>query len=104
MDAQKRKILSMGLGRFAAYDPNAIARFGPDTGATVKQLLQSSIDKANAAGFEVVTVDANPQDPEDTLKRLAATLKDGNFVGINIGFGLRGHKYASLPRISRYEC
>jgi len=90
--AASKKILSVGLGRFASFDANAIANFGPDAGKTTKGLLQSSIEKANAAGFEIVAEDANPRDPEDTLRRLTETLQSGDYVGVNIGYGLRGNK------------
>lgn len=90
--AASKKILSVGLGSFASFDANATANFGPDAGEKTKVLLQTSIEKANAAGFEVVTEDANPKDPEDTLKRFTKTLQSGDFVGVNIGYGLRGQK------------
>lgn len=32
------------------------------------------------------------QDPEDSLRRFTETLKSREFVGVNIGYGVRGHK------------
>ena len=92
MAVQRKAILSCGLGRFAANDPNAQARFGPNTGAKTRELLETSIRKANEAGFDIVTIDANPKDPEDTLKRLTEAIREQNFAGVNIGYGVRGHK------------
>ncbi len=34
----------------------------------------------------------NPNDPADSIKRFVEELKNGNFVGVNIGYGVRGHK------------
>lgn len=93
MSTNHKAILSAGLGRFAANDPNAQARFGPDAGAKAREVLATSISKANAAGFDVIAEDANPQDPEGTMKRFSEALRSRqDIVGVNIGFGLRGHK------------
>jgi hypothetical protein len=91
-DKPRKAIISSGLGRFAGSDPNAKAHFGPDADAKVKELLSASISKANDAGFDVIAVDANPKDPEDTMKRFEEALGKQDVVGVNIGFGLRGHK------------
>lgn len=92
MATERNAILTSGLGAFATGDPNAQAVFGPNAGAKAQELLQTSIDKANAAGFDLVRCDANTQDPEDTLKRFSETLQSRKFAGVNIGYGLRGHK------------
>jgi hypothetical protein len=92
MSSNRRVIISSGLGRYAAMDPNAMAHFGPDAESKIKEMLAASIAKANEAGFDVNTVDANPQDPADTMKRFTEALRDEAVVGVNIGFGLRGHK------------
>ena len=92
MASKRKAILTSGLGKFATNDPNAQAVFGPNAGEKARELLQMSINKANEAGFELATVDANPQDPEDTLKRFTDMLRSREFVGVNIGYGLRGHK------------
>lgn len=92
MAAPRKAILSCGLGRFAANDPNAQAHFGPDAGAKTHELLQSSIAKASQAGFDIVMIDANPADPDDTLQRLTKAMRDQDIAGVNIGYGLRGHK------------
>ena len=96
MASERKAILTSGLGGFATNDPNAQAVFGGNAGAKAQELLQTSIDKANAAGFDLVRWDANPQDPEDTLKRFTQTLQSRKFVGVNIGYGLRGHKGAMI--------
>ena len=59
MAAKRKAILSAGLGRFASIDANAQAQFGPDAGARARELLATSIEKAEKAGFDVVTVDIN---------------------------------------------
>ncbi|KAI7299828.1 hypothetical protein KC340_g13628 [Hortaea werneckii] len=91
-----RYILSAGFGRFAQTDPNATAHFGPNAGAHVRELLQNSIAQARAAGFEIIPCDINPQDPEDSFQRFAAELhrspEERQWVGVNFGFGVRGHK------------
>lgn len=92
MTSERKAILTSGLGKFATNDPNAQAVFGPNAGAKAQELLQTSIDKANAAGFDLVRCDANTQDYEDTMKRFTETLNGQKFVGFNIGYGLRGHK------------
>ncbi len=92
MASPRKAIISSGLGQFAANDQNAMAHFGPDAAARVKAMLASSIEQANQAGFDVIAVDANPQNPEDTMKRFTKTLENREVVGVNIGFGLRGHK------------
>lgn len=92
MASGPKYILSAGLGRFAALDPNARAHFGPDAGAKTKEMLASSISKARAAGFEVIGEDVNPQDPEDTIKRFVDQLQSRKWVGLNVGYGVRGHK------------
>ena len=97
MSPERKAILTSGLGGFATNDPNAQAVFGPNAGAKAQELLQISTDKANAAGFDLVRCDANPQDPDDTLKRFTETLQSRKFVGVNIGYGLRGHK-GILPK------
>ena len=51
--------MSAGLGRFASFDPHAQAKFGPDAGKRVKELLGISIEKADKAGFDIVTFDVN---------------------------------------------
>lgn len=92
MALERKAILTSGLGAFATNDPNAHAVFGPNAGAKAQELLQTSIDKANAAGFDLVRCDANTQDYDDTLQRFTETLNSRKFVGLNIGYGLRGHK------------
>ncbi|KAK4544107.1 hypothetical protein LTR36_004605 [Oleoguttula mirabilis] len=93
MASEPKYILSAGLGRFAALDPNAKAHFGPDAGAKTKEMLATSISKARAAGFEVIGVDINPQDPDDSLKRFTEQLQSSReWVGVNVGYGVRGHK------------
>ncbi|KAK5119559.1 hypothetical protein LTR85_007387 [Meristemomyces frigidus] len=92
MASGPKYILSAGFGRFAAMDPNAQAHFGPDAGAKTKEMLATSISKARAAGFEVIGVDMNPKDPEDSLKRFTEQLQSRDFVGVNVGYGVRGHK------------
>lgn len=92
MSSERKAILTSGLGGFAAKDPNAQAVFGPNAGAKAQELLQITTEKANAAGFDLVRCDANTQDPEDTLKRFTETLQSRKFAGVNIGYGLRGHK------------
>ena len=87
-----KPVLSSGLGKFASNDPNGVAQFGPDASAKAQEMLTASRQKAEEAGFELVLSDANPQDPEDTLRRFLDTLKSRDFVAVNIGFGLRGHK------------
>ncbi|KAI7090653.1 Palmitoyltransferase akr1, ankyrin repeat-containing protein akr1 [Hortaea werneckii] len=91
-----RLILSAGFGRFAQTDPNATAHFGPNAGAHVRELLQNSIVQARAAGFEIIPCDINPQDPEESFQRFAAELhrprEERQWVGVNFGFGVRGHK------------
>lgn len=57
MSTSPKAILSAGLGRFAAFDPNAQAHFGPGAGQRAKELLATSVEKAKAAGFDVVTID-----------------------------------------------
>jgi hypothetical protein len=100
MASERKAILTCGLGRFATNDPNAQGVFGPNAGAKAQELLQTSIDKANAAGFDLVRCDANTQDPEDTLKRFRETLESRKFAGVNIGYGLRGHKGTLLTTAS----
>lgn len=92
MTTPRKAILSAGFGRFASFDPNAQAAFGADAGARVKELLAISVEKANQAGFDITSVDINPQDPEDSLKRFIDELKRREYVGVNIGYGVRGHK------------
>ncbi|KAK5129931.1 hypothetical protein LTR08_002691 [Meristemomyces frigidus] len=87
-----RYILSAGFGRYATHDPNALARFGPDAGHKVKELLARSISQARAAGFEVLPTDINPEDPADSLKRFVEALQSREWSGVNVGFGVRGHK------------
>ena len=92
MSKPRKAILSAGLGRFAAMDANAQAHFGPDAGAKTKELLNQSIEKANQAGFDIVQIDVNPNDPEDTMKRYTEALQSRKIDGVNIGYGVRGHK------------
>lgn len=92
MSSTLKPILSSGLGQYASQDPNGIAAFGPDASAKAKEMLSMAKQKAEEAGFELVLSDANPQDPEDTMKRFTDTLKSRDFVAVNVGFGLRGHK------------
>jgi len=92
MASELRYILSAGFGRFADGDPNAQHRFGPDAGAKVKEMLTASIAKAREAGFEVINEDINPQDPEYSLKRFTQQLESRQWVAVNVGFGVRGHK------------
>ena len=92
MTTSRKAIVSCGLGQFATNDPNAQAVFGPNAGQKAQELLAISVEKANKAGFDMVRCDANTQDYEDTLKRFTETLESREFVGINIGYGLRGHK------------
>ena len=72
--------------------PNAQAAFGPNAAAKAQEALQITTEKANAAGFDLVRCDANTEDPEDALKRFTETLQSRKFAGVNIGYGLRGHK------------
>ncbi|KAK5170156.1 uncharacterized protein LTR77_004741 [Saxophila tyrrhenica] len=92
MAAPRKTIISSGLGQYAGSDANALKHFGADAQSKVKAMLAESIQKANDAGFDVIAVDANPQDPEDTMKRFTEALKSHEAVGFNVGFGLRGHK------------
>lgn len=94
MSASKplKPILSSGLGQYASSDPNGVAAFGPDASAKAKEMLVAAKQKAEEAGFELVLSDANPADPEDTMRRFAETLRSREFVAVNVGFGLRGHK------------
>lgn len=87
-----KPILSSGLGQFASADPNGIAAFGPDAAAKAQEMLAAATRDAAAAGFELVLSDANPADPEDTVRRFGEALRAREFVAVNVGFGLRGHK------------
>ena len=98
MSSENKAILSAGLGRFAALDPNGAAKFGPDAGVKARELLDISIEKAKQAGFDLVTVDINTQDPEDSLKRFTDELKSRKYAGVNIGYGVRGHKGTLLSK------
>lgn len=90
---ETKHILSAGLGRYAAIDAAAQARFGPDAGNTAKKLFESSVTQARAAGFEIISVDINPQDPEESLKRFTDELRSrSEWSGVNVGYGVRGHK------------
>ncbi|KAI7139164.1 hypothetical protein KC352_g30075, partial [Hortaea werneckii] len=101
-----RHILSAGFGRFAQTDPNATAHFGPNAGAHVRELLQSSIAQARAAGFEIIPCDINPQDPEESFQRFAAELhrspEEGRqWVGVNFGSVTRRiQTIVGLPNMS----
>ena len=92
MAPSTRYILSAGFGRYAQFDANAQARFGPDAGAKARELLATSISKAREAGFEVTACDINPQDPDDSLKRFVEALESREWSGVNVGYGVRGHK------------
>lgn len=92
MAAPRKAIITSGLGQYATQDPNAQAVFGTNAGQKAQELLAISVEKANAAGFDIVRCDANTQDYGDTMKRFTETLKSREFVGLNIGYGLRGHK------------
>lgn len=88
----RRAILSAGLGRYAGLDQSASAHFGPDAGNATRALLQTSLDQADKAGFDVVTVDINPQDIEHSLSRLGQAFKSRHWDAVNFGYGLRGLK------------
>ncbi|KAF2485627.1 hypothetical protein BDY17DRAFT_293984 [Neohortaea acidophila] len=92
MPTHRGSILTAGLGRFAATDANAQAHFGPGAGERARELLATSVEKAKNAGFDVVTIDINPNEPGESLDRFLSTLRSGDFVGVNIGYGVRGHK------------
>ena len=92
MATERKAILSSGLGQFAVNDPNAQAVFGPNASEKAQELLAISTEKANKAGFDLVRCDANTSDYADTIKRFTETMKSRDFVGLNIGYGLRGHK------------
>lgn len=110
MATKRKAILSAGFGRFATLSPSAQQQFGPDAGTKAKELLATSVKKAEDAGFDLVTVDMNrrssfyvnplkmssdshiAQDFEDSLHRFTETLKSRQFDGVNIGYGVRGHK------------
>ena len=92
MPTPLKSILSSCLGQYASSDPNSQAAFGGDVGAKVREMLAIAHQKAEDAGFELVMCDANPQDHEDTMRRFTETLKSREFVAVNVGFGLRGHK------------
>lgn len=94
MSSNLKPILSSGLGQYASSDPNGVAAFGADASAKAQEMLAAAKQEAEEAGFELVLSDANPQDPEDTIKRFTETLKSRAFVAVNVGFGLRGHKGA----------
>ncbi|KAK3115985.1 hypothetical protein LTR53_004099 [Teratosphaeriaceae sp. CCFEE 6253] len=85
-------ILSAGLGRYASLDANAAKHFGPGAGEKARALLAGSIAQANAAGFEIVPEDVNPQDPEGSIQRLVDQLRRREWAAVNVGFGVRGHK------------
>ncbi|KAK3115620.1 hypothetical protein LTR53_004827 [Teratosphaeriaceae sp. CCFEE 6253] len=89
---EPKYILSAGLGRYASLDANAAQRFGPDASTKTRELLAGSIALANAAGFEIVAEDVNPQDPEGTLQRMTDQLRSREWAAVNVGFGVRGHK------------
>lgn len=92
MSTPLKPVLSCGLGQYASSDAAGVAAFGPDASGKAKEMLAVAKQKAEESGFELVMCDANPQDPEDTMKRLRETLESRDFVAVNIGFGLRGHK------------
>ena len=89
---EPKYILSAGLGRYASLDANAAKHFGPGASEKARELLASSIAKANAAGFEIVAEDVNPQDPDDTVRRLTDQLRSREWAAVNVGYGVRGHK------------
>lgn len=99
----RKAILTCGLGRYAASDANAVANFGPDTATKTREMLAASIAKAQEAGFDMFTIDANPADPEDTLNRLSEMLRSRKFVAVNVGFGLRGNKGTTHGVLHRQE-
>jgi len=93
MSAKEPKyILSAGLGRYASLDANAAKHFGPNASEKTRELLAQSIAKAKAAGFEIVAEDVDPSDPEGTIRRLTDQLNSREWVAVNVGFGVRGHK------------
>ncbi|KAK0362567.1 hypothetical protein LTR91_020634 [Friedmanniomyces endolithicus] len=90
--AEPKYILSAGLGRFASQDANAAKHFGPQASEKTRELLAISIAQAREAGFEVIGEDVNPSDPDDTIKRFSAQLESRQWVAVNVGYGIRGHK------------
>lgn len=59
MASKRKAILSAGFGRFATLSPSAQEQFGPDAGTKAKELLATSVKRAEDAGFDIVTVDVN---------------------------------------------
>ncbi|EMC93134.1 hypothetical protein BAUCODRAFT_58651, partial [Baudoinia panamericana UAMH 10762] len=87
-----RYILGAGLGPYANKQPSAIQHFGPNVGDKVKELVAQSTAEAREAGFEIISHNVNPGEPEASVQKFTALLKERDWAGVIVGFGLRGQK------------
>ncbi|EMC97182.1 hypothetical protein BAUCODRAFT_32921 [Baudoinia panamericana UAMH 10762] len=90
MASTRKAILTATFGQYVKDDPAALARFGGED--KIKQMVAASVKQANDAGFDISNIALNPKDLQDSIERLAATLKDKQWDGFLIGFGIRGGK------------
>ena len=90
MTTERRTILTVGLGRYLAADPSSQILFGDVE--KVKQMVATAHESVRQAGFDSESIDLNPHEHDESLKRLAERLRDGNYDAVLVGFGIRGNK------------
>ncbi|TKA76586.1 hypothetical protein B0A55_04052 [Friedmanniomyces simplex] len=90
MATHRKSILAATFGEYVQQDPDLVASYGGED--NIKKIVASLIQQASAAGFDVDTFAFNPQEPEDSIKRLEEKLRSRDWDGMLIGWGLRGNK------------
>ncbi|CAK4030976.1 Hypothetical predicted protein [Lecanosticta acicola] len=90
MASSRRNILISGMGRFISADAEAFQKFGPSH--LNQQQLNADIAQATEAGYDCDTEDINPNDAQDSLKRVRDRLKSKRYDAYIIGYGIRGKK------------
>lgn len=92
--AKRLTILSTGIGRPPAAAEGKGFSYPEDLYAKNKALLDADIDRARQIGYDVQTMDLNPNPAQlhETLEQLKEKLRSQHWDGFGIGFGVRANK------------
>jgi len=85
MATSRKSILAANLGRYATPADNAQLGDPEQIMSDVRKFLND----ASNAGFDVEPLEINPQDPEDSMKRLTAQLQSKEWDGFVVSFLIR---------------
>ncbi|GIZ48993.1 hypothetical protein CKM354_001203400 [Cercospora kikuchii] len=95
MSDARKNVLVAGMGHFVSADWEQQGKNGQQN--TNRQTVVDEMERAKAEGYNCSLVDVNPEDPEDTLRRIKEVLQKRHCDIFMIGFAVRGNpKFTSM--------